>query len=113
LNETGIKEASLLKDLFKNYDLYISSPYKRANQTLSLITENNIKIFDELTEMDLGQWEGLTTSEILNKYQENFIEALFINHKTKYGIDGESIHEAGKRVENLIKVINCKSWRNY
>ena len=102
LNETGIKEAILLKDLFKNYDLYISSPYKRANQTLSLITENNIEISDALTEMNLGQWEGLTTSEILNKYQENFIEALFINHKTKYGIDGESIHEAGKRVENLI-----------
>ena len=93
LNETGIKEASLLKGLFKNYDLYISSPYKRANQTLSLITKNNIEISDELTEMDLGQWEGLTTSEILNKYQENFIEALFTNHKTKYGIDGESIHE--------------------
>ena len=72
-----------LKDLFKNYDFYISSPYKRANQTLSLITENNIEISDELTEMNLGQWEGLTTSEILNKYQENFIEALFINHKNK------------------------------
>ena len=108
LNETGIKEASLLKDLFKNYDLYISSPYKRANQTLSLITKNNIEISDELTEMDLGQWEGLTTSEILNKYQENFIEALFINHKTKYGIDGESIHEAGKRVKNLISDLKKK-----
>ena len=108
LNETGIKEASLLKGLFKNYDLYISSPYKRANQTLSLITENNIEISDELTEMNLGQWEGLTTSEILNKYQENFIEALFINHKTKYGIDGESIHEAGKRVENLISDLEKK-----
>ena len=108
LNETGIKEASLLKGLFKNYDLYISSPYKRANQTLSLITENNIEISDELTEMNLGQWEGLTTSEILNKYQENFIEALFISHKTKYGIDGESIHEAGKRVENLISDLEKK-----
>ena len=69
--------------------------------------------------MNLGQWEGLTTSEILNKYQENFIEALFINHKTKYGIDGESIHEAGKRVENLIsdlekkKLIIGKPWGNY
>ena len=110
LNETGIKEASLLKGLFKNYDLYISSPYKRANQTLSLITENNIEISDELTEMNLGQWEGLTTSEILNKYQENFVEALFINHKTKYGIDGESIHEAGKRVENLISDLETVSY---
>ena len=52
--------------------------------------------------------EGLTTSEILNKYQKNFIEALFINHKTKYGIDGESIHEAGKRVENLISDLEKK-----
>ena len=60
--------------------------------------------------MDLGHWEGLTTSEILNKYRENFIEALFINNKTRYGIDGESIHEAGKRVENLISDLEKKSY---
>ena len=52
--------------------------------------------------MNLGKWEGLTTTEILEKNQEQFIEALFLNHKSKYGIDGESIHEAGSRVEKLI-----------
>ena len=52
--------------------------------------------------MNLGKWEGLTTTEILKKYQEQFIEALFLNHKSKYGIDGESIYEAGARVEKLI-----------
>ena len=102
LNKTGVAEARLLNNLFRDYDLNISSPYKRAHQTLSLITNDDIQTSNELTEMNLGKWEGLTTTEILEKYQEQFIEALFLNHKSKYGIDGESIYEAGARVEKLI-----------
>tara|TARA_B100000963_G_scaffold68708_1_gene56994 strand:- start:4131 stop:5357 length:1227 start_codon:yes stop_codon:yes gene_type:complete len=102
LNETGVDEARSLNNLFRDYDVYVSSPYKRAHQTLSLIVNNDIQTSKELTEMNLGKWEGLTTTEILEKYQKQFIEALFLNHKSKYGIDGESIHEAGERVEKLI-----------
>ena len=102
LNETGEAEARLLNNLFRDYDVNVSSPYKRAHKTLSLIINNDIQTSKELTEMNLGKWEGLTTTEILEKYQEQFIEALFLNHKSKYGIDGESIYEAGARVEKLI-----------
>ena len=109
LNETGEAEARLLYNLFRDYDVNISSPYKRAHETLSLIVNNDIQTSKELTEMNLGKWEGLTTTEILEKYQEQFIEALFLNHKSKYGIDGESIYEAGARVEKLInKLENSK-----
>jgi broad specificity phosphatase PhoE len=108
LNETGEAEARLLNNLFRDYDLNVSSPYKRAHQTLSLIVNNDIQTSKELTEMNLGKWEGLTTTEILEKYQEQFIEALFLNHKSKYGIDGESIHEAGTRVEKLINKFENK-----
>ena len=48
--------------------------------------------------MDLGQWEGLSTSEIMKNFRENFIQSLFINFRVKYGIDGESMNEAGIRV---------------
>ena len=108
LNETGVAEAKALKNLFRDYDVNVSSPYKRAHQTLSLIVNNDIQTSKELTEMNLGKWEGLTTSEIMEKYKEQFIEALFLNHKSKYGIDGESIHEAGTRVEKLINKFENK-----
>ena len=59
LNETGVTEAGLLYNLFRDYDLNISSPYKRAHQTLSLIINNDIQTSNELKEMNLGKWLSL------------------------------------------------------
>ena len=38
----------------------------------------------------------------MENYRENFIESLFVNFKVKYGIDGESMNEAGIRVRDLL-----------
>ena len=62
----------------------------------------NIETSDLLAEMNLGEWEGLSTSQIMEDYRDSFIDALFINHKTKYGVSGESIFEAGNRIESLL-----------
>ena len=47
----------------------------------------NIETSDLLAEMNLGEWEGLSTSQIMEDYRDSFIDALFINHKTKYSED--------------------------
>ena len=64
--------------------------------------DQDITATNLLAEMDLGQWEGLSTSEIMENYRENFIQSLFVNFKVKYGIDGESMNEAGIRVRDLL-----------
>ena len=104
LNETGKNTAQKLRNTFDEYDLYLSSTYKRALETLSLVTDNkDILTSENLIEMNLGNWEGLKTSEILERYHDDFINALFLDFKCKYGINGESTYEAGVRVENLLK----------
>ena len=104
LNETGKHTAQKLRYTFDEYDVYLSSTYKRAFETLSLVTDNkDILTSENLIEMNLGNWEGLKTSEILELYHDNFINALFLDFKCKYGINGESTYEAGVRVENLLK----------
>ena len=104
LNETGKHTAQKLRNTFDEYDVYLSSTYKRAFETLSLVTDNkDILTSENLIEMNLGNWEGLKTSEILELYHDNFINALFLDFKCKYGINGESTYEAGVRVENLLK----------
>lgn len=104
LNEHGKHTAQKLRNTFNEYDVYLSSTYKRALETLSLVTENkDILTSENLIEMNLGNWEGLKTSEILEQYHDNFINALFLDFKSKYGINGESTYEAGVRVENLLK----------
>ena len=57
---------------------------KRAYETMKIISSlENIETY-LLTEMSLGEWEGLSTSQIMEEYGDSFIDALFINHKTKY-----------------------------
>ena len=103
LNTYGVETAKQLKGKFSNYDLYLSSSFKRALETISLIVDDqDITATNLLAEMDLGRWEGLSTSEIMENYRENFIQSLFINFRVKYGIDGESMNEAGIRVRDLL-----------
>ena len=104
LNETGKNTAQKLRKTFDDYDVYLSSTYQRALETLSIVIDNkDILTSEDLIEINLGNWEGLTTSEILEQYHDDFINALFLDHKYKYGINGESTYEAGIRVENLLK----------
>jgi len=104
LNETGKNTAQKLRKTFDDYDVYLSSTYQRALETLSIVIDNkDILTSEDLIEINLGNWEGLTTSEILEQYHDDFINALFLDYKYKYGINGESTYEAGIRVENLLK----------
>ena len=104
LNETGKNTAQKLRKTFDDYDVYLSSAYQRALETLSIVIDNkDILTSEDLIEINLGNWEGLTTSEILEQYHDDFINALFLDYKYKYGINGESTYEAGIRVENLLK----------
>ena len=104
LNETGKNTAQKLRKTFDDYDVYLSSAYQRALETLSIVIDNkDILTSEDLIEINLGNWEGLTTSEILEQYHDDFINALFLDYKYKYGINGESTYEAGIRVKNLLK----------
>jgi probable phosphoglycerate mutase len=104
LNETGKNTAQKLRKTFDDYDVYLSSTYQRALETLSIVIDNkDILTSEDLIEINLGNWEGLTTSEILEQYHDDFINALFLDYKYKYGINGESTYEAGIRVKNLLK----------
>lgn len=80
LSEEGIVQAKLLKKrLNESFDCVYCSPLKRALNTAEIISEN-IKsepiIYENLREIDFGEWEGLTTNDIKNNYPEIFKEWL-------------------------------------
>lgn len=60
LNETGINQAQLLKEKLKDikFDKVFSSPLKRAYETASIITNNNIVKDNRLIERYGGTLEG-------------------------------------------------------
>ncbi len=66
LNETGIKDAYLVKDKLKDikFDRVYSSPLIRAIDTAKIITDYPIIIDDRLIERSNGDLEGKLKSEI-------------------------------------------------
>ena len=102
-------------NFYKKKVMYLSSVGGHLDQLLRIANyiniENSIFIVNDRTDFEcimIGKTIRITHAKRSWKQIINFIEALFINHKTKYGIDGESIHEAGKRVENLISDLEKK-----
>ena len=108
LNSFGIKTAKQLSTKISKYNVYLSSPLKRTQETMKLVTNEKVKTYKELVEIDLGKWEGMTTKEILENFRTNFINSLFLDNKSKYGEVGESLLEVGERVEKLIKKFKNK-----
>ena len=77
LTEKGILQGNLLHNAVEMYKIskIYSSPSERALKTAKAARGNldiEIEIMDELKEMNMGDWEGKTLSEIEKKEPENF-----------------------------------------
>lgn len=106
LNETGIEQARETRELLKNtkYDLIISSPMRRAEQTTNIINEGNdipIIIDERIRERKLGEIEGHIITEEM--------EEQIWNYNLNYNIPGgENLHEFEKRILKFLEEIKQK-----
>jgi probable phosphoglycerate mutase len=106
----GIEQSIKLKKFFSSVDIdkvYIS-PLKRCVETADIILDHkNIDriLVEDLTEINMGKWEGKTFKYIKEQYPEEFI--IRGNNMDTYSPpEGESFEELQKRVmpafENII-----------
>ena len=76
LSKNGINQAENLKSkLNGEFDVIYSSPLKRAYETAKIVTKDtnkDVKILEDIREINFGEWEGLTISQISEKYPEIF-----------------------------------------
>ena len=75
ITEEGRKQAEKMRETFKEYhfDAMYCSPLKRTKQTLEAIFPNQKFIEeDELTEISLGDWEGLKKENVNQKLRKAF-----------------------------------------
>lgn len=74
LNSTGIEEAKLLKDNITNeYDIFISSPLRRAHRTAEILNEKlkmKLETNDLLVERNFGELAGQQVSFVKANSQE-------------------------------------------
>lgn len=113
LNDTCIKQAEELgKELLaKKYSFskVYSSSQKRAVKTadiLSKITNVEHVTIAGIEEMNLGEWEGLSWSEVKDKYSIEY-EEWFIKRRYTKPQKGESYQDMLERVlASIYKIIN-------
>ncbi len=107
LTKTGRRNVDRLAEKLRSYefDAIISSPTGRAYKTAQIIRQNrtvNVEKEDRLMEIDLGNWEGLTSTRIRNTEDgqySNFWKKPHLFFPKK----GESFFDLQKRVLPFIK----------
>lgn len=106
LNKRGKNQAQMLYEYLKDekFDAIYSSTLKRAYHTVKDIAEHQNKdviTIADLMEIDFGEWEGLTFSEIEEQYPE-LAKKWAKNPMCCKPPEGEHIKEVEKRVGNTI-----------
>lgn len=111
LTPKGLEQANLLRNKLKNVkiDRIYSSPIERAYKTAKILQDNRdieIVCYDELKEMNFGEWEGLTKEEILKVEEyKNQYNNIFNNPKDYKTFGGETIKEFSERLYRGIEKI--------
>ncbi len=102
LNDTGLRQAQLLGEYLasEKIDVVYSSPLQRAVKTAEAIAAPHkltVKIVASLDDIDCGQWQGLTLSEVKEKYSEVYQDWLDTPEQVKIP-GGESLEDVKRRV---------------
>jgi len=102
LDERGHSQAAALRDWYGTADLVYSSPLGRAQSTAGYLANNGVVTIDDLIELGMGKWEGLTSPEIM-EHSLALMETIFRDGvDLRRGEDGESWGELAHRFRNAV-----------
>lgn len=102
LDEEGHRQAELLGQWYGTAERVYASPLQRAMATAERVARNGIIPVDGLKEMHMGEWEGMTSEEILEQWSEDMDTIYRQGVDLRRGITGESWGELTARVSNTI-----------
>lgn len=107
LDDFGLHQAAQLKKWAGGRKLaaVFSSPLKRAFQTAGFLADGNpVGVFNELREVNIGAWEGLTFDEIRLRFRDDY-EKRGKHPGTVPPTGGESVEAAGLRLVGCLRDI--------
>jgi broad specificity phosphatase PhoE len=100
LNETGRAQARELAEGLRDDGLtgLYSSPLRRAAETAAIVGDAlhlDVRLLEELKEVDVGSWSGLTRTDVGARFPEGYRRWLDYGHGWD---DGETYEDLGARV---------------
>ncbi len=108
LNGKGKAEAQMLAERLANdhFDIIYHSPMTRAVQTAEIIVagrKGNFQEVDAFVEIDMGDFDGMKFSDILEKYPDDYDRWVADINSPVPG--GESFHQVFQRVKKGVNQI--------
>ena len=117
LNEAGRKQAEMLGEYLgqEQIDFIYSSPLKRAVETARAIAGRRkleVNAVENLTDFHFGEWQGLSRSEVAEKYPELYRDWLDTPEQVRIP-GGESLEDVRSRVVPFVEdaVMRCGEGR--
>jgi len=105
LDELGYRQAAALGSFYGQWDTVFSSPLQRARNTAGFVANTDPVLVDDLKELHMGEWEGLTTPEIEARWPDILEEIYGKGVDLKRGSTGESWAELTTRFTSAIDTI--------
>ncbi len=117
LSEEGIKQAELLGERFKNFqiDEIYSSPLKRAYETARPAAEKmglEIVKMDNFKEINFGYWEGKDSKELTAEYGEEFTKFMSDPENMPFPGDGSFANVEKRVMEGINKILEGKNGKS-
>jgi broad specificity phosphatase PhoE len=106
LDELGDRQVAALGEWYGTWPTVYTSPLSRAASTAAKVALNGVTPVEGLKEISMGNWEGLTTSEIFERWP-NDMEKIF-----RYGVDlprgetGETWAQLTKRFSDTVNSLD-------
>lgn len=105
LSEEGEASLDLLGKRLSEweFDLVVSSPLSRARRTAEAFADD-VRIMDDLVEIDLGRWEGMEFAEVAERHADELAQVL--NSRTHpMGDTGESLTDLANRATAAVDAV--------
>jgi len=102
LDDVGRAQAEKLGEWYGRHRAVYTSPLKRATSTARHMAMNGIVPVDDLMEINMGEWEGLTTEEILERWPD-VMETIYRDRvDLPRGMTGESWSDLTERMVRAV-----------
>lgn len=102
LDELGERQAAALAEWYGRHPTVYASPLKRAASTAAHLALNGVVEIEELKEIHMGEWEGMTTAEIAERWP-HVLETIYRHgNDLPRGGTGETWQQLTERIAGAI-----------
>jgi broad specificity phosphatase PhoE len=105
LDDLGVRQAEALGEWYGQHPTVYTSPLKRAASTAKRVAMNGVIPVDDFMEIHMGDWEGMTTSEISGRWSDEMEKIYRDGQDLPRGFTGETWAQLTERFSAAVETL--------